>query len=82
MIRRAALFALLLAGAAFAETPATPGASHAAQKPVPAYGDDHPDCSQWTDGCIVCARGADGPDCSMAGIACLPAEPACLRKNP
>ncbi|WP_424360087.1 hypothetical protein [Methylocystis parvus] len=77
MIRLAALL-IFLAGAASAETPTPPAASHATQKPVPAFGDDHPDCAQWTDGCIVCARGDDGPDCSMAGVACLPAEPACL----
>jgi hypothetical protein len=77
---RAALLALipaaLLAGSALAEPPAPP--PPAAQKPVPAFGDDHPECAQWTDGCIVCVRGAEGPDCSLAGIACLPAEPACL----
>ncbi|WP_442755991.1 hypothetical protein ACNHKD_04965 [Methylocystis sp. JAN1] len=78
MIRLAALL-IFFASAASAEAPAPPNpASHATQKPVPAFGDDHPDCAQWTDGCIVCVRGADGPDCSMAGIACLPAEPACL----
>jgi hypothetical protein len=72
----AAMLALLLAGPACTETPATPPQ---AQKPVPAFGDDHPECAQWTDGCIVRVRGADGPDCSMAGIACLPAEPACIK---
>jgi len=78
LIRLAALLPLLPAGAALAETPAPP----AAQKPVPAFGDDHPDCAEWTDGCIVCRRGDDGSDCSMAGVACLPAEPACLKPKP
>ncbi|QGM97635.1 hypothetical protein [Methylocystis parvus] len=82
MIRLAALLMLLAAARAEAAGPGeSPAASPARQKPVPAFGDDHPDCPQWTDGCIVCARGAEGPDCSMAGIACLPAEPACLTKN-
>lgn len=70
-------FALSQTAFALAEPPAQP--PPAAQKPVPAFGDDHPECAQWTDGCFVCARGADGPDCSLAGIACLPAEPACLK---
>ncbi|WP_457797953.1 hypothetical protein [Methylocystis sp. S23] len=83
MIRLPALLTFLLAGVALADGPAPSGAaSHADQRPVPAFGDDHPDCAEWTDGCVVCARGADGADCSMAGVACLPAEPACVRRRP
>lgn len=36
-------------------------------------------CVEWSDGCRVCRRLPDGPGCSTPGIACVPAEPRCLR---
>ncbi len=78
-VRLAALLAILIAPVAFAETPsAQPGtaaASHAAQRPVPVFGEDHPECAEWSDGCIVCTR----EGCSLPGIACVPADPACRK---
>ncbi|WP_243374484.1 hypothetical protein [Microvirga solisilvae] len=38
-----------------------------------------PTCSEWTDGCIVCARSAQGLACSTPGIACVPRAPRCLK---
>ncbi|WP_134496931.1 hypothetical protein [Microvirga pakistanensis] len=38
-----------------------------------------PACSEWTDGCIVCARTLQGLACSTPGIACVPGAPRCLR---
>jgi hypothetical protein len=85
--RFAALLTILLAPAAIAETaPAPPreidnAPGGGAEKPTAAFGDDHPDCAEWTDRCIVCMRDADGPACSLPGIACVPAEANCLKKN-
>jgi hypothetical protein len=38
-----------------------------------------PSCSEWTDGCIVCARTAQGLACSTPGIACTRGAPRCLK---
>ena len=39
-----------------------------------------PNCSQWTDECVNCSRGADGDAvCSNIGIACQPRAVRCLR---
>ncbi|MEZ0169480.1 hypothetical protein [Microvirga sp. TS319] len=38
-----------------------------------------PACSEWTNGCIVCARTAQGFACSTPGIACIPKTPHCLK---
>jgi hypothetical protein len=55
------------------------GEKPAEHKPVSAYGDDHSDCAEWTDGCIVCKKQLDkSVACSMPGIACLPAATECL----
>jgi hypothetical protein len=50
-------------------TPASKGSTRAGQ----------PTCSEWTDGCIVCARRPEGLACSMPGIACVRKEPRCLK---
>jgi hypothetical protein len=76
MIGRVAALTLFLFGAAAAETPKG-DARDSAAKPTPAFGDDHLDCPQWTDGCVVCVREEDGPACSTPGISCLPTEPQC-----
>ncbi|PWB80480.1 MAG: hypothetical protein C3F11_17845 [Methylocystaceae bacterium] len=80
MLLRAVLpgAALLLAPCAMAEAPPP----EAEQKPVQAFGADHPSCREWTDGCLVCARQADGSAaCSTVGMACLPAAVACLKSD-
>jgi hypothetical protein len=38
-----------------------------------------PTCSEWTDGCIVCARTPQGLACSTPGIACVRQAPRCLK---
>ncbi len=38
-----------------------------------------PTCSEWTDGCVVCARTPEGLACSTPGIACLRQAPRCLK---
>jgi hypothetical protein len=38
-----------------------------------------PACSEWTDGCVVCARRPEGLACSTPGIACTRSAPKCLR---
>lgn len=61
-----------LAGAEDAK-PVEPSAS------VLAFGVSHSECEEWTDGCVICARGADGVHCSTPGIACQPVETSCKR---
>ncbi|KAF2990553.1 hypothetical protein OGR47_02005 [Methylocystis sp. MJC1] len=78
--RLVALLTVFVIPAAVAQTPPlaepdTAAPSHAAQKPVPAFGDDHPECGEWSDGCMVCTR--DG--CSLPGIACVSKDPACRK---
>jgi hypothetical protein len=41
---------------------------------VQAYGGKNPDCLEWSDGCVTCARGGK---CSTPGIACQPTEILC-----
>ncbi|HEV2557510.1 MAG TPA: hypothetical protein VGU45_02685 [Microvirga sp.] len=39
-----------------------------------------PACSEWSDGCVVCARQPGGAvACSMPGIACTRGSVQCLR---
>jgi len=50
------------------------------QAPRPAQGAvPEPACSEWTDGCIVCARTPQGLACSTPGIACVHQAPRCLK---
>lgn len=70
------LLPVLLPGQAMAQAPTPPESD---QRPVQAFGRDHPSCREWTDGCLVCARRADGAAaCSMVGTACLPAAIVCI----
>ena len=80
MLARTELFAVLLAAvvalvivafAVVAGASTSPRAEGQAQ-PAPA-------CSEWTDGCIVCARTAQGLACSTPGIACTRSAPRCLK---
>ena len=48
---------------------------------TPASFDKEPTCAEWTDGCIVCQRTGQGLACSMPGIACVPRERQCLRRE-
>jgi hypothetical protein len=52
----------------------------AEQKPVSAFGRNHPSCREWTDGCLVCAKQADdSAACSTVGFAWIPAAVACTK---
>jgi hypothetical protein len=63
--------ALIVAFAVFAGL-GTPASERAVQSGPPA-------CSEWTDGCIVCARRPEGLACSTPGIACVRGAPRCLK---
>jgi hypothetical protein len=52
---------------------------HEPTEAVLAFGVSHPECQEWTDSCVICARGADAVNCSTPGIACLPVETVCKR---
>jgi len=45
---------------------------------IHAYGDSHPSCQVWTDGCRRCDRTGGTPSCSNIGIACQPAAVRCV----
>jgi hypothetical protein len=46
-----------------------------------AYGEHDRSCTEWTDGCTVCARAGDGPACSTPGIACVKGPVQCLKRS-
>ncbi len=72
-----AIFAVVsLAFPQFAAADA-PRAEKMATAPVLAFGERNPSCQEWTDGCVVCLRGASGRSCSTPGIACQPGEIRC-----
>lgn len=77
MLERTEFFAILLTGltalviVAFAVV-----AGISAPEPAPA---SEPTCSEWTDGCVVCARTSQGLACSTPGIACVRQAPRCLK---
>jgi hypothetical protein len=66
--------AIALAVATFAVFAGALGTPQAGDRPAP-----EPACSEWTDGCIVCARTAQGLACSTPGIACVRGTPRCLK---
>ncbi len=72
-----AIFAVI--GLAFPQFAAAdaPRAEKMATAPVLAFGERNPSCLEWTDGCVVCLRGASGRSCSTPGIACQPTEIHC-----
>jgi hypothetical protein len=43
-----------------------------------------PNCSQWTDACVNCTRGAEGdaPVCTNIGPACQPKAIRCVAREP
>ena len=58
-----------------------PAAKSASPPLVPASFDRDPTCAEWTDGCVVCQRTNEGLACSTPGIACVPQERQCLRRE-
>ena len=60
---------------------ALPALTSAGAPSTPAAFEGEPTCAEWTDGCIVCQRTGNGPACSMPGIACVPGERQCLRRE-
>jgi hypothetical protein len=51
----------------------------AAEEPgIQAYGDLHPSCLEWSDGCMVCRRDeGPAPACSTPGLSCQPHAIGC-----
>jgi hypothetical protein len=48
---------------------------------TPASFDSEPTCAEWGDGCVICQRTNQGAACSTPGIACVPRERQCLRRE-
>jgi len=67
-----ALVSLLGAAPSLADAPKPEALPSEAQ--VQKFGEAHPACLEWTDGCLVCLR---GKACSIPGIACAPGPPVC-----
>ncbi|MCG7393326.1 hypothetical protein MHY87_10455 [Microvirga sp. ACRRW] len=68
----AAIIALMIVAFAVVAGASTPARSQGETAGEPA-------CSEWTDGCIVCARTPQGLACSTPGIACVRKAPRCLK---
>ncbi len=73
---------LSLAGADEAPAPAVnpPAAAPAPLEGVSLqeFAAQNPLCREWSDGCVICARGdTDAPHCSTPGIACQPESVRC-----
>ena len=66
----AAIIALLIVAFATVAAISLPGHEQTDQEPA---------CSEWTDGCVVCARSPQGLACSTPGIACVRQAPRCLK---
>ena len=58
-----------------------PTAQPPAPPSTPAAFEGEPTCAEWSDGCIVCQRTDGGVACSTPGIACVPRERLCLRRE-
>jgi hypothetical protein len=78
-VAAAVIFAALAfpAGAEESKTADKPAVTPPAA--VLAFGAGHPECQEWSDGCVICARGDDSVNCSTPGIACQPIEAFCKR---
>jgi len=77
MLRSALLFlALTLSAAAEDATPAPDALPPKEEATLHSFGEAHPACVEWSDGCSVCKR-AMSVSCSTPGIACLPADIVC-----
>jgi hypothetical protein len=78
-----AAFALLAGGSpSFADdAPATPAPAKAEERSLQGYAAQAPHCLEWTDGCAVCARGAEAAEshCSTPGVACQPSAIQCSK---
>lgn len=71
-----AVFALSLPAAADESAPAEAPAAPPPEVAI-AFGAGHPECQEWTDGCMVCKRVGETVACSTPGIACLPVQTIC-----
>jgi hypothetical protein len=47
---------------------------------IQAYGHQNPQCTEWTNGCVVCVAAGDQAHCSTPGIACTPGGLTCKRQ--
>ena len=75
IFRTLAFGLLLLANAARADSPRPEPVLPPKPAPIQAYGAQNPACLEWTDGCVLCARG----QCSTPGIACQPGGVVCKK---
>jgi hypothetical protein len=73
--------ALLLVLGTVALAHLLPAATPPTAPSTPAAFEGEPTCAEWTDGCIVCQRSDGGAACSTPGIACVPRERQCLRRE-
>ena len=70
------MFLLVAPVLAIADEPAPPADVRVETDVVQAWGRDHADCAEWSDGCVACTK----EGCSTPVIACTPQEIVCRRK--
>jgi hypothetical protein len=82
-VKEAFMRALAMAVMLFASPAAAEDSDQPVKPPSPeqevaiAFGAGHPECQEWTDGCMVCKRVEDKVACSTPGIACQPVATIC-----
>lgn len=69
------LFLIIAPAAASADEPAPPPQAQIERDVVQAWGRDHANCEEWSDGCVACTKAG----CSTPGIACTPKETVCRK---
>ena len=75
------MLALVLVLGTVALAHVLPAAHPAGPPSTPASFDREPTWAEWTHACIVCQRTDGGAACSMPGIACVPRDRQCLRRE-
>jgi hypothetical protein len=76
------LQALVPTGFAGADEPRLSPLPKTGAVPVQAYGEQNPECREWTDSCHICRRGETGEiSCSTPGIACQQGGVVCKVKK-
>jgi hypothetical protein len=60
----------------------TPSKPIAPDNAILSFIEAHPDCTELTDECIICAVVGGKPMCSTPGIACIRKDPRCVTTKP
>jgi hypothetical protein len=76
------LLSSLVFDSAVADEPRATPLPQPAQVTVHNYGEQNPECNEWTNGCQICRKGEAGQvACSTPGFACQPGGVTCRAKK-